>query len=315
VFALCDAVTELRDGQHVRTVDDIRTMTHDDLVNLMVGRDIHDIYSYAGRQHGAPVLEVQALRGEGLDAPLDLSVLKGEIVGLFGLVGAGRTELLKLLFGAAKRHGGAIRIDGADLAVESPADAIAAGMAFCPEDRKGEGIIPTASVRDNINISARRRFSTFGFLIDETRERANAAEQIRRLAIKTPSPDQKIVNLSGGNQQKAILGRWLAADMKVLLLDEPTRGIDVGAKSEIYAIIRRLAEDGVAVLLASSELPEVLGICDRILVMREGRIASEFSREAATEECLLKAALPAVTAPERLVAGVERGTRRLRSVS
>jgi L-arabinose transport system ATP-binding protein len=301
VFAICDAVTVLRDGKCVRTVDDIHTMTADGLVKLMVGRDIQDIHHYARRPPGAPGLAVQCLRGEGLDAPLELSVSQGEIVGLFGLVGAGRTELLKLLFGAARRRGGNIKIAGADTAIDCPADAIGAGMAFCPEDRKAEGIVPTASVRENINLSARPRFSRFGFLIDEARERANAAEQIRRLAIKTPSQEQKIVHLSGGNQQKAVLARWLAAGMKVLLLDEPTRGIDVGAKSEIYAIIRQLAEDGVALLVVSSDLPEVMGICDRILVMRAGRITAEFSRATATEERLLKAALPAETTPDHSI--------------
>jgi L-arabinose transport system ATP-binding protein len=292
VFRICDAVTVLRDGRRIRTIDDIATVDHDGLVKLMVGRSIEDVYDYAEREHGSAALEVEGIYGEGLSKPVSLSVAKGEIVGIFGLVGAGRTELLKLIYGAVRKAGGKVRISGSDVRIGGPRDAIGSGIAFCPEDRKDEGIIPTASVRENINISARRGFAKLGFLIDDTRELANAEKQVRQLDIKIPSLDQLIVNLSGGNQQKVILGRWFGSEMKVILFDEPTRGVDVGARSEVYSIIQELAGSGIGILVASSDMSEVLGICDRIIVMRQGETVCKFDREEATEEKLLKAALP-----------------------
>jgi L-arabinose transport system ATP-binding protein len=217
-------------------------------------------------------------------------VRAGEIVGLFGLVGAGRSELMKGIFGAT-RASGSLKLDGAALNTRSPIDAIRAGIMLCPEDRKADGIIPVHSVRDNINISARRKSIRAGCLINKSWETSNAEHHIRALNIKTPSADQLIMNLSGGNQQKAILGRWLSEDMKVILLDEPTRGIDVGAKHEIYHVIYQLAQQGIAVLFASSDLPEVLGLADRIIVMREGAISGELLHDEATEEQALSLAM------------------------
>ncbi|MEX1760996.1 ATP-binding cassette domain-containing protein, partial [Escherichia coli] len=188
-----------------------------------------------------------------------------------------------------------VSIDGERVDIQKPAHAIGAGMMLCPEDRKAEGIIPVHSVRDNINISARRKFIRAGCLINDSWESSNADHHIRSLNIKTPGPEQLIMNLSGGNQQKAILGRWLSEDMKVILLDEPTRGIDVGAKHEIYNVIYELAKRGVAVLFASSDLPEVLGVADRIVVMREGEIAGELLHEQANEQQALNLAMPKVS--------------------
>ena len=296
VFEICDAVTVLRDGRLVETFGAMAGLTRETLVARMVGRAITDIYNYAPRPRGEGGLAVRGLTGAGLTAPADLAVAAGEIVALFGLVGAGRTELLKLIFGAVRPHCGQVYVDGEPVVIRKPAHAVARGIMFCPEDRKTEGIVPVRSVAENINLSARRNFSRLGFVIDGKRERENAQRQVDQLAIRTPSLNQLVMNLSGGNQQKTILARWLSETIKVILLDEPTRGIDVGAKSEIYSIVQDLARRGVAVLFASSELPEVLGIADRILVMCDGRIVAQLARGQATEEAVLAAALPMATA-------------------
>ncbi|MCX0500085.1 L-arabinose ABC transporter ATP-binding protein AraG [Erwinia billingiae] len=295
IFALSDAITVFKDGRYVRTFDDVPNTSHDELVQAMVGREIGDIYGYSPRETGAVRLQLDDVQAKGVRQPISLKVHAGEIVGLFGLVGAGRSELMKGLFGATKLTGGELRLDGEVIVIKEPAHAIRAGILLCPEDRKADGIIPVHSVRDNINISARRNNLTAGCLIDNQWESKNAASHIKSLNIKTPSADQLIMNLSGGNQQKAILGRWLSEEMKVILLDEPTRGIDVGAKNEIYNLIYALAEKGIAVLFASSDLPEVMGLADRILVMREGEIAGELSHTEATEALTLGLAMPKTT--------------------
>ncbi len=292
VFRICDACTVLRDGAHVKTYESLKSITPDQLVKDMVGRDITDVYGYRPRPHGTPALEVVKLFGPGVNAPVSLNVARGEILGLFGLVGAGRTELLKLLFGATPATTGTIRIQEKPTAIKRPADAIRAGLVYCTEDRKKEGIVPIASVQENCNISARRHHLRLGGIINERWEKQNAEHQTKSLAVKTPSIQQLIKNLSGGNQQKVILGRWLSEDVKVLMLDEPTRGIDVGAKSEIYNLIFKLAADGIGVLVVSSDLPEVLGLADRLLVMRQGKISAEFLRPDFNPERILATALP-----------------------
>jgi len=292
VFRICNAVTVFKDGRYVRTFDDMNALTHDQLVTCMVGRDIQDIYDYRPREQGEVALKVEGLLGPGLREPVSLSVHKGEILGLFGLVGAGRTELFRLLSGLTRSTAGSLELCGQTLQLRSPRDAIAAGVLLCPEDRKKEGIIPLSSVAENINISARGAHSTFGWLLRDGWETTNADRQIKAMKVKTPSAEQKIMYLSGGNQQKAILGRWLSMPMKVLLLDEPTRGIDIGAKSEIYQIIHNLAASGIAVIVVSSDLMEVMGISDRILVMSEGALTGELTRDQADEARLLQLALP-----------------------
>ncbi len=294
VFDLCDSVTVLRDGRHVVTYESLAGLTHERLVSHMVGRVIADIYGYSPRPLGPPALEVEGLMGPGLSEPVSLTVRQGEVVVVFGLVGAGRTELLKLLYGAARPTSGTVRVCGEIARATSPAAAIRCGIALCPEDRKREGIVPLRSVAENINLSVRRRFARLGVL-DERRERQNARDHVARLAIKTPSLKQPVLHLSGGNQQKVVLARWLSERVKVLLLDEPTRGIDVGAKREIYDLIFDLADQGIGILAVSSELPEVLGIADRVLVMRQGAIVASVPREEATEEALLRLALPLAT--------------------
>lgn len=294
IFQLCDRITVLRDGRHVETAS-LATLTRDAVVQRMVGRELANIYNYSAREHRPDGLVVEGLLGPGLAAPCTFTARAGEIFGFFGLVGAGRTELLRLIFGAVAKSAGRVTLLGRELRIETPRDAIAAGVVLCPEDRKKEGIVPIRSVLENINLSARRRRAHGGFLINGAWEQANARERIEQLRVRTPSARQLIRNLSGGNQQKVILGRWLSETVKVILLDEPTRGIDIGAKSEIYGIMQGLARSGVCVIMVSSELPEVLGVADRIAVMRQGRLAAIVDRAEANEEMLLKLALPLET--------------------
>ncbi|MSU68399.1 MAG: L-arabinose ABC transporter ATP-binding protein AraG [Opitutia bacterium] len=316
----------------VAPLDSSLSLTRDAVVQRMVGRTLADIYNYTPRAsrggegtalaagpsrtaddnrdrvptsgsstHEPPParddrgLVVDGLCGPGLAEPCSFTAAAGEIFGFFGLIGAGRSELLKLLFGAVPKTSGGITFSGRELTITSPRHAIAAGIVLCPEDRKKEGIVPVRSVLENINLSARRRTARVGIFIDESWEQTNARERSAQLHVKTPSVQQLIRNLSGGNQQKVILGRWLSEQVNVLLLDEPTRGIDVGAKSEIYTIMQDLARSGVCVIVVSSELPEILGVSDRIAVMRQGKIAAILDRAEATEEKLLKLALPLET--------------------
>jgi L-arabinose transport system ATP-binding protein len=294
IFELCDRITILRDGKLVETAT-LSSLTRDAVVQRMVGRQLADIYHYTPRTQANPGLAVQGLLGHGLAAPCTFSARGGEILAFFGLVGAGRTELLRLIYGAAAKTAGSVMVCGRTVDIASPRDAIKAGIVLCPEDRKKEGIVPVRSVLENINLSARRRQAHAGGLINDRWERANAQQRIEQLRIRTPSAWQLIRNLSGGNQQKVILGRWLSETVNVILLDEPTRGIDVGAKSEIYSIVQNLARDGVCVIMVSSELPEIMGVADRIIVMRQGQIAGSVDRAEATEEKLLKLALPLET--------------------
>ena len=288
--ALCDSCTIFRDGSKIVTHPVMADVPRETLIHDMVGREISDIYDYRERPPGQERLVVRNLGGAALAERASFSVHRGEVVGFFGLVGAGRSELMRLLYGADRpAPGGQVQLDGASLDVRHPADAIDAGIVLCPEDRKEQGILAQASVAENINISNRRH----GLFLRHQREAALADEFIRRLRIKTPSREQEIRLLSGGNQQKVILARWLAEPkLKVLILDEPTRGIDVGAKNEIYRIIHDVAERGCCVIVVSSELPEVLGIADRVIVMREGRISGELARRDATETAVLRLALP-----------------------
>ncbi|MEI6466975.1 MAG: ATP-binding cassette domain-containing protein, partial [Verrucomicrobiota bacterium] len=296
IFALCDRITILRDGRHVETAA-LGNLTRDEVVRRMVGRELSHIHQYAPRPAVGAGLAVKNLTGPGLAAPVSFAAHAGEIFGFFGLVGAGRTELLRLIYGATEKTGGQVLLQGARVDIAKPRDAIAAGIVLCPEDRKKEGIVAVRSVLENINLSARRRTARAGVFINESWEQANARQRIAQLRVRTPSARQLIRHLSGGNQQKVILGRWLSETVKVILLDEPTRGIDVGAKREIYGIMQDLARAGVCVIMVSSELPEVLGTADRIAVMRQGRIAAVLDRADATEEKLLRLALPVESTP------------------
>ena len=298
IYELCNTCTIFRDGRKIASHANLAEVPRDTLVQEMVGREISDIYDYKPRKLGDVRFAVKNVEGHALREPTSFEVRQGEIVGFFGLVGAGRSELMHLVYGADHKKAGTIMLDGKPIKVRSAGEAIRHGIVMCPEDRKEEGIVAMASVSENINISCRRHYLRGGLFLDRKKEAATADRFIQLLKIKTPSRKQKIRFLSGGNQQKTILSRWLAEpELKVVILDEPTRGIDVGAKHEIYNVIYQLAERGCAIVMISSELPEVLGVSDRIVVMRQGRIAGELPRGNATEKSVLNLALPVQSEP------------------
>jgi len=300
LYALCDSCTILRDGRRVASHTAMADVPRERLVQDMVGRELKDIYgSRAADPNGAERLTVRGLSGDKLPHPASFEVKAGEVLGFFGLVGAGRSELMRLVCGADRPRTGQVTLDGAPLPGGDPRRAIDAGVVLCPEDRKEQGMVTPGSVAENINIAVRRRELRGRLFLRHAREAERAEAFIQRLRIKTPNRRQDVRLLSGGNQQKVILARWLAEpNLKLLILDEPTRGIDVGARSEIYGLIHEVAASGCAVIVVSSELPELLGIADRIVVMREGRIAGELPREAADEASVLALALPDSVVPQ-----------------
>lgn len=298
VFRIADRVTVMRDGRTVasRACGQWR---HDDVVRMMVGRDMDDFFVKAEGARGKEAFRVEGIRLDHPDRPGDylvqnisFAVRKGEVLGLFGLMGAGRTELFETIFGLhGKTSAGRLFLDGTQLSVSSPFDAIKAGIALVPEDRKRHGLVLDMSVAASVSLAGIGQVERLGFLSNRL-ERALTANYIGRLQIKAASQAQAVRNLSGGNQQKVVIAKWLATKPKVLLLDEPTRGIDVNAKNEIYKLISELAAAGLAIVMSSSELPEIVTIADRIIVLSEGRQTAEFPRAAASEESILKAALP-----------------------
>ncbi|MGC4002619.1 MAG: sugar ABC transporter ATP-binding protein [Pirellulales bacterium] len=297
VFRLSDRITVLRDGRFVKTVNTADTNIRE-ICHLMVGREIEAAQSEP-RNHigGEIVLETRNLslawpghaRGWRLKS-IDLTLRKGEILGVAGLMGAGRTELLESLFGASPLPPtGEILLDGVPRRFRHEADAKAAGMALVTEDRKRLGLFAQMTVRENITLCALSEIATAGVLTAAA-ERSATEEQIRSLGIKTAGPEASIMSLSGGNQQKCIVGRWLLTRPRVLLLDDPTRGVDVGAKAELYRLMDRLAREGMAMIVTSSELPELLTVSDRIIVLSEGELTGEFTRAEATEQNIMEAA-------------------------
>ncbi|MGV3652036.1 MAG: sugar ABC transporter ATP-binding protein [Devosia sp.] len=293
VRALCDRVTIFRDGNKVGT-HSIDELTDADIIRLMIGRPLKEYLHKPRAEIGAVALEVENLTLPGRFEAISFSVRRGEIVGLGGLVGAGRTDVARAIFGVAPAASGIIRINGKQATIREPDDAIALGLAFVPEDRAQAGIFRSLSVEQNITAAVPARIAPRGF-IRRSVEKALASEAIRSLRVRLASARQPIGELSGGNQQKAILARWLLTDPAVLILDEPTRGIDIGVKAEFYSIIGELAAQGRAILLISSELPELLALSDRILVMSEGRLTAEFPRAEASQEKIMKAAVPRST--------------------
>jgi len=297
VFEICDRITVLRDGQNAGELD-TATSSPEEVVRMMVGREIGDLYQkQASTARDNAVLEVRGLSRKGtqqddarvvLDG-IDLQVRAGEIVGLAGLVGSGRTEVARAIFGADPFDRGEILLEGQPVTIHSPADAIKRGIALAPEDRKLQALVLALAIRENISLPNLGRLTSFGF-VRRREERALAQRYIEALSVRTPSMEQKVVNLSGGNQQKVVLAKWLALNPKVLIVDEPTRGIDIGAKAEVHSLLSQLAESGVAVLMISSELPEVLHMSDRIYVMREGKMAGVIDRSEATEERVMELA-------------------------
>lgn len=299
VKRLSDRVVVLRDGENAGELRG-EEITHDAMVRNMVGRDVSQFFSRQPHEAGDVVLEVDRLRTSMFPKEeVSLEVRAGEIVGLAGLVGAGRTEFLRALFGVDRRLGGTVKLNGRVLPSHSNVDAIKSGMSLVPEDRKQHGLILEMGIRHNISLAGLKRFRRFGGWLNFRREDEQCEEMIERLSIKTPGPDQIVMFLSGGNQQKVALGKWLSLGPSVLLLDEPTRGIDVGAKQEIYQLMHRLAGEGLAVFFVSSEMEEILGVSDRVVVMHDGRLTGELMRDELSEERVMQLATGQTVASQR----------------
>ena len=296
-FAISDRVTVLRDGGYVGTRF-TRDTNSGELVHMMVGRRIDNLFPKTDAPIGEPVLEARDLVRRPLTKSISISVRAGEIVGLAGLVGSGRTELAQTLFGVWPAESGEIRLMGETVTIRSPAEARGRGVAYVPEDRGSQGLVRPMSVQHNMSLAALSSLTSFGF-IDRAGERRLAQRAVEQFGVKTRSLDESAGRLSGGNQQKIVLAKWLANKPKLLILDEPTRGIDVGAKAEIHRLMGELARAGVAILMISSELPEVLGMSDRVLVMREGRLVAEFDRAAATPQAVGAAMMGDASAAEK----------------
>ena len=282
MLRVADRITVLKDGRHVETRSTADS-TPDDLVRLMVGRDASAFFVKETVEIGDVVMRAESYFGPGLAEPASFEVRRGEVLGFGGLVGAGRTELMELLFGVSRATAGDLHIDGQSYRPRSPREAVAAGLSLVTEDRGGSGLLPDRSVRENVAVAWNE---LRGILIKG--ERRLAEDIVERLGVVTPSVDQEVKRLSGGNQQKVVIGRWLAVDAKVYLFDEPTKGVDVGAKHDIYGLIAELLKQGRAVVIVSSDLPELLSISDRIAIMRAGRIVATVDAEDATEESLMK---------------------------
>jgi rhamnose transport system ATP-binding protein len=287
-FAICQRVTIMRDGRFVRTAP-MEDVTIDDLIRSMVGRDLDQLFPKSETTPGDVVLDVARLTREGVFTDVSFSVRRGEIVALAGLVGAGRSEVARAIFGIDRRDAGRVLVHGRELPNGSPRAAMAAGVALVPEDRRQQGLVMDLGIDQNISLASLSSLEKFG-LIRRASERALAAEWAVRLQLKYSRLRNPASTLSGGNQQKIVLGKWLARRPTVLIIDEPTRGIDVGTKAEVHRLLDQLVADGVAVLMISSELPEVLGMADRVLVLREGRLVAELSRAEADEASIMRAA-------------------------
>jgi rhamnose transport system ATP-binding protein len=290
VFAICQAVTVMRDGRHVLSRD-LAGLTANDLVRAMVGRELAERPpEAAGARPGEPMLTVERLTREGVFTDISFTVRSGEVVALAGLVGSGRSEVARAVFGIDRYDAGTVTVRGRRLKKASPTQAMAAGIGFVPEDRRQQGLVMDMSVQQNVALASLGNLRRGG-LIRVSAERAMAADWSDRLTIKYGRLTDPVAMLSGGNQQKVVLAKWLGRQPAVLIVDEPTRGIDVGTKAEVHHLLVELARSGVAVLMISSELPEVLGVADRVLVMREGRLAAEFAHADATEEVIMSAAM------------------------
>ncbi len=290
IFRIADVVTVLRDGRHVATRD-IGELDENRLIALMVGRELNAAPPQSAAEQGEAALEVRGLSKPGVFSQVSFTVRRGEILGIAGLMGAGRTDVVSAISGLAPAETGEIRVDGRSVRIRGPRDAIANGIAMVSEDRKEYGLVPSMSVKHNVTLASLDRYCRGGF-IDRRAENQAADQQIQRFSIKTPDRNRKVKHLSGGNQQKVVIAKALLTDPAILILDEPTRGIDIGAKAEIYAIMRRLAREGKAIIMVSSEMAEILSLSDRILVMREGEITAELRPLDTTQEEVMKYAMP-----------------------
>ncbi len=289
IFEICDDVTVFRDGQFIaeRPVSELQ---EDSLIEMMVGRRLEEQYPRINHEKGTLRLSVNAVSGPGVK-DVSFKLYGGEILGVSGLMGAGRTELMKILYGARRKTSGSITLDGKEITPRTPQDGLANGIVYISEDRKRDGLVLGMSVKENMSLTALRYFSRFGGGLKHGEEQQTVGDFIRLFNIKTPSMMQPIGLLSGGNQQKVAIARGLMTRPKVLILDEPTRGVDVGAKKEIYQLINQFKREGLSIILVSSEMPEVIGMSDRILVMHEGHLSAEFPIEQATQEALMAAAV------------------------
>ena len=288
IFELCDKVSVMKDGCLIDTTL-VSDTNEDDLISKMVGRTIEDMYSIEHGKTGEEALRVEGLSRKGAFTDINFSVHKGEVFGIFGLVGSGRTEIVRALYGADPFDSGDIYLADRKTRIKNPVEAIKNRIGLLPEDRKHDGLTLDTTVENNINMASYKDISKFGF-INLKREKKRSLKQIENMRIKTPSEKQKVINLSGGNQQKVVIGKWLCCDSNIFIFDEPTVGIDVGAKSEIYRLLEKLLADGNAVIMISSYLPEILGIADRIMVIHEGEQTGIVQRGDYSEEKLLKLA-------------------------
>jgi rhamnose transport system ATP-binding protein len=295
VFALCDTVTVMRDGRYVATHRVAETRV-DQIVGEMVGREVGDLFPKTAASIGAPVLRVAGLNSAGVFHDISFEVRAGEIVGLAGLVGAGRSEVARAVFGVDSYDAGSVELDGRPIPRHDPRAAIRAGMAFVPEDRRKQGLATQASVARNVASVIRGALARLGILTASAESRA-AGMWAARLEVKTSALDMDAATMSGGNQQKVVIAKWLATRPKLLVIDEPTRGIDIGTKAEVHRLLSELAGQGLAILMISSELPEVLGMADRVLVLCEGRLTADIPREDATPETVMRAATHPVEVP------------------
>ncbi len=295
IFEFCDTVTVMRDGHVIDTMP-TSEVTRNDMITKMVGRTIENEYPPRPAKVGGTLMEVRGINTRKLK-DISFKLREGEILGLVGLVGAGRTEIVRAIFGADKAKGHEVLLGGKKALIRNPRDAKRAGLGLIPEDRKLQGLVLTFSVESNISMASMDRFSRFGF-IRRSLERGIGERQVKALSVKTPSVKVPVVNLSGGNQQKCIVGRWLEIAPKIFIMDEPTKGIDVGAKYEIYLLMKRIAEDGGAIILISSELPEVLNMSNRVLTIFEGRLTGEFDPATTPVDTIMASALgmPGVSA-------------------
>lgn len=291
VLEICDRATVMRDGTTIKEIE-IANVTMDEIIRLMVGRELKDKYPRIEKEIGKELFRVENLCAGSKVQNINFSVREGEVLCVGGLVGAGRTETVRAVFGLDAKTSGKIFIDGKECEIRNPKDAIRAGIGFVTEDRKGEGLILKLGVGENVTLAALDSFRS-GIHLNLGKEKNTVSEYVSRLNIKTPSIFQKVENLSGGNQQKVVLAKWLLSKCRVLILDEPTRGIDVGAKIEVYNLINELAKEGKAILVITSEIPELLGICDRVVVMARGRVSGTLTREEANQEAIMTLAVGA----------------------
>ena len=284
---IADRVSVMRDGKYIKTVK-YEDTTLEELIGMMVGRTIENKFpKKISKKIGKEVLKVVNLNKKGVLKNINLSLREGEILGLSGLMGAGRTELARVIFGADSFDSGEIYLKGKKVMIKSPIDAIEKGIAYLTEDRKKDGLVLNLDVKDNIALANISNFANDFKIVDDEKIKKEASKYVSKLSIKTPSIYQKAKNLSGGNQQKVIIGRWLCRDSEILIIDEPTRGIDVGAKLEVYNLMNQLVEDGASIIMISSELPEILGMSDRVIVMHEGKISGNIDCENANQEKIM----------------------------